>query len=169
MPSCTFVGPRKACRAPIPSGATRCGPCASCSGSRIPGRRSCSPASGGRRSRRQALRAWWSALVSRPRKAFRLILTCYATPVALRWPTRATIRAPCKPISATRTFSTRYATPNCRPVASRSYQSTISNASRQRTTRPVDGEGKCAVQKSVGVSQKRPNSSRRDCPACPES
>ena len=40
--------------------------CASCSGSRIPSRRSCSPASGDRRSRRQALRAWWSALVSRP-------------------------------------------------------------------------------------------------------
>jgi len=49
------------------------------------------------------------------------------------------------------------------------YRSTISNASRQGTTRPVDGEGKCAVQKSVGVSQKRPNNSRRDCPACPES
>ena len=25
MPSCTFVGPRKACRVPIPSVATRCG------------------------------------------------------------------------------------------------------------------------------------------------
>ena len=41
-PSCTFVGSRKACRVPIPSVATKCGPCASCSGSRIPSRRSCS-------------------------------------------------------------------------------------------------------------------------------
>jgi integrase len=32
----------------------------------LPSRRSCSPASGGRLSRRQALRAWWSALVSQP-------------------------------------------------------------------------------------------------------
>ena len=36
MPSCTFVGPRKACRVPIPSVATRCGPFASCSASRTP-------------------------------------------------------------------------------------------------------------------------------------
>ena len=44
-----------------------------------------------------------------------------------------------------------------------------SNASRQRTTRPVDGEGKCAVHMSVELSQKRPNSSRRDRPACAKS
>jgi uncharacterized protein YndB with AHSA1/START domain len=39
----------------------------------------------------------------------------------------------------------------------------------QRTERPVDGEGKCAVHMSVAVSQKRPNSSRRVSAACLES
>ena len=49
------------------------------------------------------------------------------------------------------------------------YASMKSNASFQRTTRPVDGEGKCAVHISVDVSQKRPNNSRRDFPASAES
>ena len=95
------------------------GTCASCSGSRIPRRRSCSPASGDRRSPRQALPAWWSALVSRPSWAFRPILTCCATPVALRSPTRATIRERCRPTSGTGVFSTLSDTPSCRPAVSR--------------------------------------------------
>ena len=37
-----------------------------------------------------------------------------------------------------------------------------SNASSQRTMRPLDGEGKCAVHTRVEVSQKRPNSLRDD-------
>src|ERR1700730_3118764 len=41
-----------------------------------------------------------------------------------------------------------------------------SNESGQRTTRAVNGEGKCAVHISVDVSQKRPNNSRLDSPAC---
>jgi hypothetical protein len=40
-----------------------------------------------------------------------------------------------------------------------------SNASRQRTTRAVYGDGKCAVHISVDVSQKRPNNSRLDTAA----
>src|SRR5882762_4308296 len=49
------------------------------------------------------------------------------------------------------------------------YASIKSNASFQRTTRAVDGEGKCAVHISVDVSQKRPNNSRLETPACAES
>jgi hypothetical protein len=49
------------------------------------------------------------------------------------------------------------------------YASMKSNASCQRTTRAVDGEGKCAVHISVDVSQKRPNNSRLDFPAWAES
>jgi hypothetical protein len=44
-----------------------------------------------------------------------------------------------------------------------------SKASFQRTKRPREGEGKCAVHMMVELSQRRPNSSRRDCPACVES
>lgn len=49
------------------------------------------------------------------------------------------------------------------------YPSMMSNASCQRTTRPVEGDGKCAVHIKVDVSQKRPNNSRLDLPACAES
>jgi hypothetical protein len=49
------------------------------------------------------------------------------------------------------------------------YTSIKSNASFERTTRAVDGDGKCAVHMRVDVSQKRPNKSRRDAAACPES
>jgi hypothetical protein len=49
------------------------------------------------------------------------------------------------------------------------YASIKSNASCQRTTRAVEGEGKCAVHISVDVSQKRPNNSRLELPACAES
>ena len=49
------------------------------------------------------------------------------------------------------------------------YASTKSNESFQRTTRAVEGEGKCAVHISVDVSQKRPNNWRRDTPAIAES
>ena len=57
----------------------------------------------------------------------------------------------------------------CRLGAASAHAAAKSKASRQRTTRPVDGEGKWAVHMSVEVSQKRPNSSRRDIPACLES
>ena len=40
-----------------------------------------------------------------------------------------------------------------------------SKASCQRVRRPVEGEGKCAAQMWVEVSQKRPNRERRDRPA----
>jgi hypothetical protein len=49
------------------------------------------------------------------------------------------------------------------------YASMKSNASFQRTTRAIEGEGKCAVHISVEVSQKRPNNFRRDSPASAES
>ncbi len=52
-------------------------------------------------------------------QAFRRILTCCATPVALRWPTRATIRERCRLTSATATSSTRCDTPSCRRAGSR--------------------------------------------------
>jgi hypothetical protein len=51
----------------------------------------------------------------------------------------------------------------------RIYTSTKSNASRHRTTRAVDGDGRCAVHMTVDVSQKRPNSFRLVSPACAES
>src|SRR4029078_7594000 len=59
----------------------------------------------------------------------------------------------------------RHALEKLRP----NYTSIKSNASFQRTTRAVDGDGKCAVQISVDVSQKRPNNSRLDPPARGES
>jgi len=40
-----------------------------------------------------------------------------------------------------------------------------SNAFCQRTTRAVDGEGKCAVHIRVELSQKRPNNCRLDSQA----
>jgi hypothetical protein len=49
------------------------------------------------------------------------------------------------------------------------YASMKSKLSRQRTTRALEGEGKCAVHISVDVSQKRLNNSRLDFPASPES
>ena|SRR6266436_2706794 len=58
---------------------------------------------------------------------------------------------------------------HCLPSVVPAHAATKSNASRQRTTRPVEGEGKCAVHMRVEVSQKRPNSSRREAPACCES
>ena len=55
----------------------------------------------------------------------------------------------------------------CGAARRRDAHSTLkSNASSQRTMRPLDGEGKCAVHMRVEVSQKRPNSSRRDSPDC---
>ena len=50
---------------------------------------------------------------------FKPILICFATPVGLRWPTRGTIRGPCKLTLATATFSTRFATPSCHLIGSR--------------------------------------------------
>ena len=44
--------------------------------------------------------------------------------------------------------------------------STNLKPSPQRVMRPTDGEGKCAVHISVGVSTKRPNSSRRVWAPC---
>ena len=52
-------------------------------------------------------------------RAFRVTRTCCATPVALRWPTRATIRERCRLTSATATSSTRCDTPSCRRAGSR--------------------------------------------------
>ena len=49
----------------------------------------------------------------------RLIRTCFAMRLASPWRTRASIRGPCKPTSATRTFSTRFAIPSCQRRASR--------------------------------------------------
>src|SRR5260370_38219703 len=45
-------------------------------------------------------------------------------------------------------------------ATSKSYASMKSNASCQRTTPAVDGDGKCAVHISVDVSQKRPKNCR---------
>ena len=38
---------------------------------------------------------------------------------------------------------------------------TKSNASRRRTRRPMQGEGKCAMHSRVAVSQRAPNRFRR--------
>jgi len=119
MPSCTFVGPRKACRVPIPSVVTRCGPCASCSVSRNRSRRSCSRPRGTRRSLQAALRAWWSALGSRPSWASRLTPTCCDTPAGSPWLTKATIPGRCRLTSATATSSTPCDTPSSRRAGSR--------------------------------------------------
>ena len=40
-------------------------------------------------------------------------------PAASRWPTRGTIREPCRPISGIGTSSIRCATPSCRPIGSK--------------------------------------------------
>ena len=103
----TYAGPRRARLPPIPYVGDEMRALRKLQREQDPSRPSCSPASAARRSRRQALRAWWSALVSRLSLAFRLILTCCATPAASPWPTRATIRGRCRPISATPTSSTR--------------------------------------------------------------
>ena len=100
-PPCTSAGSSRAHPAPIRSSATNCGPCAGYSASRSRSRHSCSRPNAARRSPRRALPAWWSALVRRPSWASRRTRTCCATPAASRWPTRATIRAPCRPTSAT--------------------------------------------------------------------
>jgi hypothetical protein len=44
--------------------------------------------------------ASWPAPAMRPRSASRSIRTCYGMPAAMRWPTRASIPAHCRPISA---------------------------------------------------------------------
>ena len=66
----------------IPSSATSCGRCAGCNGSRIPSRRSCSPASAARPSPQRALPDCWSAPGRLPGLASRFIRTCCGTPVA---------------------------------------------------------------------------------------
>jgi integrase len=47
--------------------------------------------------------------------------TCYGTPAASRWPTRATIRGRCRHISATRTSSTPCATRSWRRIDLRTF------------------------------------------------
>jgi integrase len=50
--------------------------------------------------------AGWNGPASKPGSRSRSTRTCCATPAALRWPTRATTPAPCKPISGIATSST---------------------------------------------------------------
>ena len=119
MPSCTFAGPRKARLAPIPSVAMKCGPCASCSGSRIPSRRSCSPASGARRSLRRLCSHGGARWRRGQARLSRLTPTCCDTPAGSRWLTKATIPGPFRPTWATETSSTRCDTPSCRRAGSR--------------------------------------------------
>ena len=51
--------------------------------------------------------------------AFKAHPTCLGTLAVMPWPTRATTRAPCKPTSATETFSIPSATPSYRRCGSR--------------------------------------------------
>ena len=91
----------------IQSTVTSYGHCGSCSVSRNRGRHSYSRLSVARHSPQAALPSSWSALVRPPGWASRPIRTCSDTPVASPWPIPATIRAACRPTSATRTSSTR--------------------------------------------------------------
>src|SRR5207249_7861128 len=54
----------------------------------------------------------------------------------------------------------------CAGARDRPYIVTKSNASRRPISRPMDGEGKCAVHSSVELSQISPNSFRRVCADC---
>jgi Phage integrase family len=86
--------------------ATRCGACGSCNANRIQSQHSSSLRNAARRSLHRALPSLSSALVSWPAWASLLTRTCFGTPVALRWRTRATIRGRCKPILAIAASST---------------------------------------------------------------
>ncbi len=61
----------------------------------------------------QGLLAWLSGRAGRLSWRSRRTRICLGTPVGSPWPTRATIRAPCKLISATATFSTRCVILSC--------------------------------------------------------
>src|SRR5262249_30449622 len=52
---------------------------------------------------------------------FRSICTCCDTAAAMLWRMRATTHGRYRPGSATRTFSTPYATPSCHPIGSRTF------------------------------------------------
>src|SRR5207244_3842268 len=56
--------------------------------------------------------------------------------------------------------------PSAAESGTRAQLETNLKPSPQRVIRPVDGEGKCAMHISVDESQRRPNTFRRDSPAC---
>jgi integrase len=67
----------------------------------------CSPPSAARRSPRLASLAWSSEPGLRPSSGSSRTRICCVMLADTRWPIRGTTHAPCKPTSATRTFSTR--------------------------------------------------------------
>jgi len=89
------------------------------SASRSPSHPSCSLRSAGRLSPLPGSPVWWSGQGSRPGLASKHIRTCFGTPAATRWPTGGTTRGRCRPISGTKTSSTRCATPSYRRCGSR--------------------------------------------------
>ena len=98
---------KKARQRRIRSSAMKCGRCAGYSASRIRSRRSCSPRERGA----PFSTAGFARLVERAGEAAGLGFKAHPHmlrhAVASRWPTQGTIPGPCRPISATRTFSTR--------------------------------------------------------------
>jgi len=75
----------------------------------------------GARSPRPDLHEWLSGQARLRSLASRLIRTCYATPAASPWRIRDMIRGLCRPISGTRTSSTRFVIPSCRRLGSRTF------------------------------------------------
>ena len=63
-------------------------------------------------SARLASPAWSNGRAGRPSWPSRRTRTCSGTPAVTPWPTRATTHAPCKPTSATATFSIPSGTPS---------------------------------------------------------
>ena len=111
---CTSAGSSEALQAPTRSSGTSYAPCGASSASRSPSRPTYSLRSGERPSAPLGSLAWSSGRASRPSWGSRRTPTCSGTPAATPWRTRGTTPAPCKPISAIATSSTRCATPSYR-------------------------------------------------------
>jgi hypothetical protein len=148
------AGPRKARLARTRSAAMNCGPYVALRASKIPSRPSYSPQNVGRRSRRQVLRGWWSVLARLPSSASRLTRTCCAMPAVLLWRTRGTIPGRCRLTSATRTFSTRCATPSCRRIGSKTSGAEASPGFAEKcfacAQNPVAFGGEADIESRVG-------------------
>src|SRR5450759_1057966 len=93
---------------------------------------SCSPRNAGHRSAPLASPGWSNGRAGRPSWPSRRTRTCLDTLAVMPWPTRATTPAPCKPTSATATFSIPSGTLNCHRRGSRISGGT-ENTRRKRT------------------------------------
>jgi integrase len=94
-----------------------------------------SPRSGVDRSPRPALRSCSPAPATKPRLGSRSILTCSGTPAATRWPTRASIPEPSRPILAIAPSIQRRATRRWPRVGSKTFGSGCSASFRAALTR----------------------------------